>query len=249
MNPIPPAWKDQHAIGWLDVDVVGRLRPESLFAWLLEAASSHAEGTPYGYHELAAQRVKWVMVKMQLHILRQPRWGDRVIVETWGKRIERLYAMRDFAMTTAAGEKLVSATSAWLIVDQQTLRPQRWDARAQIFPWQTTRDELITRVEKVPELQAGEELARFRAHFSDIDVNRHVNATRYLRWIVDSHAGEHLEACELASVDLSFLNEALPGDEVGVLAEERGGSELCSVHRLSDGRELCRAQLAWRASV
>jgi medium-chain acyl-[acyl-carrier-protein] hydrolase len=113
--------KDQHAIGWLDVDVLGRLRPESLFAWLLEAASSHAEGMPYGYHELAAQRVKWVTVKMQLQILRQPRWGDRVTVETRGKRIEPLSAMRDFAMTTSAGEKLVSAISAW----------------------QTTRDELI----------------------------------------------------------------------------------------------------------
>jgi medium-chain acyl-[acyl-carrier-protein] hydrolase len=246
MRSFPPSWTEQRAISWLDVDLRGRLRPHALFAYLLNAASGHAQGSVYGYEELAARNLKWVMVKLQLLIRRQPMWRDTVTVETWGKRIERLYALRDFAMTSSAGEKLVSGTSAWLIVDERRGFPQRWDARSESVPWQTTRDELATSLEKVPELQEGREADRYAVHFSDIDVNRHVNATRYLQWIVDSHPHEQLVASELASVDISFLAEALPGDEVIVVSQDRGCSELAAVRRASDGKELCRAKLRWR---
>ena len=249
MNQIPPIWKEQRAIGWFDVDVLGRLRPQTLFAYLLDAASNHAQGSVFGYEALSALNLKWVMVKLQLVIRQQPRWGDQVTIETWGKRIERLYTLRDFAVSAASGESLVSGTSAWLIVDQRRGFPQRWDARSESVPWQDAeRDELQTNLEKVPELQAGQQVATYRVHFSDIDVNRHVNASRYLQWIIDSHSEEHLEACELASGDISFLSEALQHDEVVVFSEERAGKELCSVRRISDGKELCRAELRWRAS-
>jgi hypothetical protein len=51
---------------------------------------------------------------------------------------------------------------------------------------------------------------------------------------------------ELKAVELSFLAEALPNDEVAVLSEGRGNSELCSVIRVSDNKELCRARFDWR---
>ena len=116
MSPIPPIWQEERTISWLDVDLLGRLRPQTLFAYLLDAASNHAQGSVYSYEELAARNLKWVMLKLQLVIRQQPRWGERVTVQTWGKRIERLYALRDFAVRSASGEKLVSGTSAWLIV-------------------------------------------------------------------------------------------------------------------------------------
>jgi medium-chain acyl-[acyl-carrier-protein] hydrolase len=249
MNPISPIWQERRAIGWFDVDVLGRLRPQTLFAYFLDAASGHAEGTSYAFEPLSARNLKWVMVKLQLVIRQQPRRGDQITVETWGKRIERFYALRDFAMHSASGEKMVSGTSAWLIVDNRRGLPQRWGAESEALPWQQERDELVTRLEKVPELENGRQVATYRVHFSDIDVNRHVNASRYLQWIVDAHSEEHLEACELAAVDLSFLAEALPGDEVAVFSEDRGESELCSARRASDGKELCRAELWWRSEA
>jgi acyl-ACP thioesterase len=248
MSTTPPILSEQRTIGWFDVDVRRRLRPQALFAYLLDAASKHAEGTVFGYEELAARNLKWVMVKLQLILWQQPKWGETVTVETWGKRIDRLYALRDFRVTDGDGRKLVSGTSAWLIIDRKRGLPQRWDARAEMVPWQTTLDELETSYEKPPELRAGRPVGRYQVHYSDIDVNRHANASRYLQWIVDSHSQEQLESSGLAAFELSFLAEALPNDEVTVLAEERDGRELCSVRRDADGKELCRASLLWRAS-
>ena len=241
-------WEEQRLIESFDVDILGRLRPQTLLAYLLNSAWNHAKGTGYGYEELSVRNLMWVLTKMQLIIKRHPKWGDQVAIETWGKRIERLYALRDFAVSSTSGEKMISATSSWMVLDKTSGRPQRFHLKTDGFPWQPGREEIKTNLQKVPELQSGKQIGHFRVQFSDIDVNRHVNSTKYLQWMIDSHSQEHLEEAELKAVELSFLAEALPNDEVTVLSEDRGKSELCSVIRVSDNRELCRAQFEWRPS-
>ena len=249
MSPVQSFWKEQRLIESFDVDISGRLRPQTLFAFLLNSAWNHARGTTYGYEQLSTKNLIWALIKVQMIFRRQPNWGDQIEIETWGKRIERLYALRDFIVSSTSGNKIVSATSSWVILDRTSGRPQRFDPATDAFPWQPGRSEVETELEKVPELKNGKETSRFRVQFSDIDVNRHVNSARYLQWMVDSHSQEDLEARVLSSIDMSFLAEALPGDDVSVYSEETAGHELCSVRRVEDRKELCRAKFEWRPAA
>jgi medium-chain acyl-[acyl-carrier-protein] hydrolase len=246
---VPAVWKEKRLIESFDVDIQGRLRPQTLFAFLLNAAWNHASGGIYGYEELSTHNLLWVLIKVQMLIKRLPKWREQIIIETWGKRKVRLYALRDFTMTSETGETLISATSSWMILDRTSGRPQRFDQKSDSLPWLPGKDELETNLEKVQQLNGGKELARFRVHFSDIDVNRHVNSTKYLEWIIDSHSQEHLEAKEIRSLEMSFLSEAIANDEVTVYSEESGGLELCSVRRTVDDKEICRARLQWQTAV
>lgn len=246
MDQSPSIWKEQRLIEPFDVDPLGRLRPQTLFAYLLNSAWNHAKGTDYGHHELSERNLMWVLIKVQILIRRLPRWGEVIALETWGKRAVRLYALRDFRVTSGAGEKLVSATSAWTILNKANGRPLRLDQTLNSLPWQPGKDEIETNLEKVQEIRNGSERARFPVLFSDIDVNRHVNSAKYLQWMMDSHSYEYLEATEPGSIELSFLLEAQPKDEVVVLSEGTGAQELCSVRRAGDGKELCRARFEWR---
>ena len=246
MGLSPTIWKEQRLIDSFDVDALGRLRPQTLFAYLLNSAWNHAKGTSYGHEDLLARNLMWVLIKVQILIRRLPKWREEIIIETWGKRRVRLYALRDFTISSGCGEKLISATSAWTILDRTSGRPHRFDRKADSPPWLPGKDEIETNLEKVPELNTGKELARFRVLFSDIDVNRHVNSSRYLQWMIDSHSYDHLEAKEAGSIELSFLSEAIPNDEVMVLSEEMENRELCSVRRTGDGKELCRGRFEWR---
>ena len=65
---------------------------------------------------------------------RMPRWGERINIETWGKRKVKLYALRDFRVVLDTGEKLVSATSSWMVLNKTTGRPQRFDQELGQFP-------------------------------------------------------------------------------------------------------------------
>ena len=248
MEPIPGIWKEQRLIDSFDVDALGRLRPQSLFAYLLNAAWKHTRGTHYGHDEMSRRNLMWMLIGVKILIHRLPRWGEPITIETWGKNIVKFYALRDFAVTSEAREKLVSATSSWMILDRNRGRPQRLDPKSDTFPWQTQREELETNLDKLPELNGGNEMARFGVHFSDIDVNRHVNSTKYIQWIIDSHSYEYLEATQVRSIELRFLSEAVSNDEVAVISEATADHEMCSVRRIGDGKELCRARLEWRRS-
>ncbi len=247
MGQNPDVWKEQRLVESFDVDILGRLRPQTLFAYLLNSAWNHAKGTHYGQDELSARNLMWVLIKVKMLITRLPAWGEHITIETWGKKTVRFYALRDFTIASA-GERLVSATSSWMVLDKTSGRPQRFDRKLDSFPWQPGKDEMETSLEKVQELKSGKDLARFKVLFSDIDMNRHVNSAKYLQWMIDSHSYEHLLATEPRSIELSFLSEALPKDEVVVVCEETDDRELCSVRRAGDGKELCRARLEWRPS-
>jgi acyl-ACP thioesterase len=169
------------------------------------------------------------------------------MVETWGKKIVKLYALRDFVILSDSGEKLVSATSSWLVIDSNSGRPQRFDNTAADFPWNPEKNELETSLEKVPELHCGSKTSQYPVLFSDIDVNRHVNSGSYMRWMLDSHSHQFLTENELVSIELSFLSEARPGDEIAVYQEKMEYTELCSVRSIGDEKEFCRARFRWRA--
>jgi acyl-ACP thioesterase len=244
MGIVPNVWKEDRVIESFDVDILGRLRPQMLFSYLLNSAWNHTRGTNYGYEALTAKKLIWVLIKVQIVIKRVPKWGEQIAIRTWGKEAVRFYALRDFIVLSEAGEKLVSATSSWMILDQASGRPQRFDQK-ESFPWRPGEDEIVTSLEKVPGINGGKKLARFNVFFSDIDMNRHVNSAKYLQWMMDSHSYGHLENNELRAVDLSFLSEALPNDEVEVFSEETGEQKLCSVRRTADGKELCRGRFEW----
>ena len=60
----------------------------------------------------------------------QPKWRDQLLIKTCGKGIQRLFALRDFRVSAPSGERPVSATSSWVILDRVTGRAQRIDPQA-----------------------------------------------------------------------------------------------------------------------
>src|SRR5208337_4466622 len=243
---IPADWKEQRVVESYDVDLSGRLRPHVLLSFLLNSAWNHAASSTYSYAELTTRNLMWVLIRFQMLLHSQPKWHDQLTIETWGKRIERLYALRDFRVGGPSGKILVSATSSWLILDKDSGRPQRFDTKADGFPWQPDKEEMETVLEKVIEVSEGKQVASFRVQYSDIDVNRHVGSAKYLQWFVDSHSLEMLERTVPQSIELSYLSEAVLNDEVFVFSDQEKESEHCSLHRANDNKELCRALIKWR---
>ena len=248
MSDVPAIWKEECSVQSFDVDMYGAMKPHSLLALLLNGCWNCTEGTFYGYRELQARGQIWVMLKLQLQVDALPRWRDRMVLETWGKGVQKFYATRDFRISDLEGRRLVAATSGWIILDRTSGRPYRFDQSRDGFPWLPTRHELETSLEKVPELTEYEEAARYRVTYSDIDVNLHANATKYLQWMVDSNPRSVLETMRLKSAELSFLAEAALGDEVAVLAGRQPGNEgLFGIRRQGDQKDLARGRIAWES--
>ena len=62
MGLVPSIWKEQRLIESFDVDTLGRLRPQTLFAYLLNSARKHPKGTNSGQDELFARNLMWALI-------------------------------------------------------------------------------------------------------------------------------------------------------------------------------------------
>ena len=167
MNQIPPIWKEQRAIGWFDVDVLGRLRPQTLFAYLLDAASNHAQGSVFGYEALSAQNLKWVMVKLQLVIRQQPRWGDQVTIETW-----HWHCARSVAVSVTSGRKQIEHS-----LPRGRSRAEHRQEASVARAWRLS-------AWMLPELEDGRRRRdRVRIRRLSLGDPGDVSASRYVQWI------------------------------------------------------------------
>jgi medium-chain acyl-[acyl-carrier-protein] hydrolase len=237
-------WTDRRTIESFEIDRTGKLRAHVLFSFLLNSAWNHAREAAFDYATLSERNLMWVLSKLQLAVNRLPEWGDRIVIETWGKRIERFFALRDFIVTMADGERLASATSSWMILDRRTYRPQKLDQLMKDFPWKGDKSEIETNLRKVDEAPNAAPSGEFRVVFSDIDVNNHVTASRYLQWMMDSYPAAQAQR-ELKSAEISYLAEAVLDDRISVCRESRADHDLCRIQRDSDNQELCRSKLTW----
>ncbi len=228
-----------------EVDQRGRARPDILFSCMLDSAWAHANNSEFSYEALREEGQLWVLSRFLAVIEELPKWDEEITVETWGKGTDKLFGLRDFTVYSQSGKKIISATSAWLVIDRKTSRIQRIDLEHSNFPVQLNKHEIETKLEKIEESETVRTDFEYVVKYTDIDVNNHVNSSRYLGWVLDSFPRSVLDEKGLKSFELNFLAEAQLGDGVHVLSANAGDYYYCEVERDRDGVELCRAKIIW----
>ncbi len=238
-------WRSAYRIRSYDVDLFGEARPQVSMSILLDSAWAHANQTEFSYDALRREGQFWVLSRFLAEVYRPPQWDEEVVIETWGKGTDRLFALRDYEVFSPSGEKLIGAASSWLILDRTSLRPQRLDKLKETFPHLLDRNAITTPLEKIPEQPTREPAAHYRVLFSDIDVNLHLNSSKYVEWITDSFPAAQLQTKRVSSFEVNYLAEAQMGDDVSVCLENEGERFSCEVRRERDNAVLCRARLRW----
>ncbi len=245
-SSIPQILRRSYRLHSWEVDRKAKARPDVLFSFMLDSAWAHANNSDFSYDALRDEGRLWVLSRFLAVFHEVPRWDDEVTIETWSKGTDKLFGLRDFVVFSAAGDKLASATSAWLVIDRKTSRIQRIDLENSDFPVELNRHAIDTKLGKIEERETLRTDFEYVVRYGDIDVNSHVNSSRYVRWILDSFPGTILEEKRLAGLEINFLAEAQMGDEVTVCSADAGEYFHCSVKRAGDSAELCRAKVSWR---
>jgi medium-chain acyl-[acyl-carrier-protein] hydrolase len=181
----------------------GLLRWASLGDLLQEVAWQHADSAAFG-QELFAKGLMWVLSRFHIKVHKMPTWGDKVIVKTAGRGIHKLFALREFEITDQNGQVLVSAMSAWLLLDINSKRPQRPNhvLPTHLFDLNAEVGLLPKKIILPNQMEFGLKLMVLP---SDLDMNKHVNNVTYLRWIEDLCI---LKSISFTELDINYLAEA-----------------------------------------
>jgi acyl-ACP thioesterase len=208
-----PIWQENFTVRFSDVDRSNRITLAAVFDYFQEAAINHAEELGVGREAMANTGVAWILSRITARIERRPHFGEKITVRTWPRGAEKLFVVRDYDIFDAnSGVLLAKGRSNWLVVDIQKRHPLRPNTVMDKLPLNEGLDALPNRVinlETRGELvQTGERYALY----SDIDLNDHVNNTRYVQWIQDGAAASLLESAERLRLDVAYLQEIKLGE-------------------------------------
>lgn len=230
-----------------EVDFKCLMRVTSLFNHLQDIAWEHAEQLGFGWHQLRERSVFWVLSRIEVKFVRLPRWTERVELCTWPRPADGIFALRDFVMTDGSGNRLLSATSCWLVLDVASRRPQR------MAQWYTGRDFSTVSVTdhlapKIPDCDTQPFVTeQLIVKQGDIDMNGHVNNVRYIDWACNTFDVQHFAGNYPLRLCVNFNGEARFGETVEIQRfSTMPGADLLQVSRPGDGKNLCKLDFRWR---
>ncbi len=244
-----PIYEENLTVGTWDCDRSDRLNIAGACNFWQEAAGRHAEALGVGTDAFKERGFAWILSRLSAELLRRPRRGERVLVRTWPRGLERLYALRDYEIHGEDKQVLGRGRSVWLVVDTLTFRPKRPETLGLSLPLNKGLDAMSEGGGSLVKRENLQPSGSRSALYSDIDYNGHVNNARYIQWIQDALPANDLEAASSMRVDINYLSEVKPASSldffIGNLREEKGSSAWAVEGKLSEsGVTAFRAELS-----
>lgn len=198
-----------------DFDVTGNVKPKRIMELMQDAATSHADALGIGWDNMNANGLFWVLSKVKI-VFDKPvsRAVSEFSLYTWPVASNRLYAERRFKGTDEQGETLFSSSTLWMIVERDTRKIVSRETLAKYYNFDFDDadcgcDNNFDRI-RIDETYASAYTSRVRR--TDLDINRHVNNTRYVDYALDALS----ETDKVTELEIVFHKELTLNDEVDV---------------------------------
>jgi len=213
-------WTEHYEVYWHDTDMHGRMSFAALSRYLQDVAWKNAESLDFGFKKVSELNLHWVLVRQLIKMKRLPKWGERIKIETWPRGLEGLLAFRDYHIKSEDDEILGGVSSSWMVIDANTRRPQKLEVSKEVLP-EKTLDSVIG--ESAGKILVGNDEYRIddrQARYSDMDINGHVNNSKYVEWMMDA-----LHQCgklgQYLNFHINYVSEVKSNEEIKLFISEK----------------------------
>ncbi len=236
-------YQESITVSSFDVGASGSLEAPALMRHFQEIASHHADELGVGFQHLQKEQIFWALTHLQFEIKRWPKMEEPITIETWPRDIQKLYTTRDFMIYDKTGNEIIRAISAWIMVDGVRKRPVRPAGRLENIEFYPEKEALG----KFPESFncEGKQLTELERQvvYSDLDINQHVNNTRYVEWMMDAIG--FTPGKELKSLNIHFTNEFRYNETAQISIGHNNTQYFCSILHTETNKTGCEACLTF----
>ena len=196
-----------------DCDCHKRAKLSTIMKYIADIAGTDYTLKGYGHQYLWDNGMVFLLSRTNIQILRMPEAYETITVSTWEQGKKGSQFLRHFELFDSEGKKIVSAATAWLLVDpvsRKILRPEVFKGFMPLLPDKLPDCALPGKL-RMPEggVLAGSRVIRY----SDLDGNGHVYNAVYGDIACDILPAEVLER-PLAGFRINYQTEAVLGEEV-----------------------------------
>lgn len=196
-----------------DFDKNQRLHPSAILDLFQVVAGEHANILGCGIDALAGKDLLWVLVRTKYLVLKQPKMFSRVVVKTWPLAPSRVGFQREYLMENEAGEPLVKASSDWVIINSST---RKIAPASNIYPEGLVHLEdksFEGRLSKIADFEVTDNGISVIPGYSQLDMNGHVNNTKYANYVLDA-LNPDME--EIVEFQIDYRHEVKSGERLNV---------------------------------
>lgn len=185
----------------------------SLMDYMQEAAWANASALHFSTIDLLKDGLTWVMNRMKIDIKRMPHHHEQITIETWPSNIDKYYTHRDFRVYGKDKEVIVEVKSHWLVMDINERKLIAIPDNIKNAGFVVDRKNIADVSGKIRfKEDLVEKQVNIGVSWFDLDINNHVNNTKYCQWLLDSMDGDFLSNNELTEIDIIFKQEGKLGD-------------------------------------
>ncbi|MBE5769260.1 MAG: hypothetical protein E7333_06715 [Clostridiales bacterium] len=196
-------------------DLSNQWKPSSILEKMQDVATMHADILNVGRSDLIQKNIVWVLTRVEVEIDRYPNCNDTVSLQTFPMAHRRWFFPRYFIFRDAEGKEFGRASTLWVLLDFTTRQltkledmpamPDNSDMTAPMgFPAPVAR----LAVEPVSSL--------LTPQYSDVDVNLHVNNTKYLDWCCNALGIETMKTHCMSHFMLNYDKEVRPDQQMNI---------------------------------
>lgn len=203
-----------------------RLHPWAAVRLCQEVSEAHSKATGIGYEELLCLNRIWIISRAYYIIYKRPTAFEKIMLSTWSRGNDGLFAFRDYRMANMEGETLLAGTTYWPMIDFTTRKPIRLKEAMVSYDYhaeEATAHSVLERL-RLPDMSVPDGRFEQLAQFSLIDHAQHVNNSEYVRLVFDSLMQTDFDLDQPFSFEINYQHETQPGDKLSVLRKQDNGA-------------------------
>ena len=184
----------------------------------------------------------WIITEYEIEVVRLPRFAEEITIETEALSYNRLFCYRRFTIYDETGQELIHMMATFVLMDRDSRKVHAVDPEI-VAPYQSDFDKKLIRGPKYANLEAP--ISKdYHVRFYDLDMNGHVNNSKYLDWIFEVMGADFLTQYIPKKINLKYVKEVRPGGVITSAVELTG---LESKHEItSDGATNAQAIITWQ---
>lgn len=217
-------------IGLRDVAVNNKVTNTALLSYLEDAGGVHSNLVGYGLKDIPTVKRSWVLLEWKIKLLERPEYGDKIIVKTWSRGIDKLYAYRDFEILNQNREVIGIATSKWVLLDVEKGKIIRIEPA--VIEAYTMEDKKVfeeQELEKLKEPATFMDFKSFTVNRSLIDINNHLHNIYFMDIANEVLPMEVYRNTELNCIRMMYKKEIKLGDTVKVFYCVENGEHVVTI--------------------
>ena len=200
-----------------DCDVNNRLKISATMRYMQQASGDHMESLGLPAQKLLRENMVFMLSATCLKVNMMPVVSQEILVRTAPTAVKGARFVREFAIDSTAGERLISAVTLWLLIDPESrkiLRPASFPYDLPIEP--SFAGDINNIATPNPPVTEESPKMSIDVRYSHLDCNNHVSNSNYADFICDMLPYTQLVERGVDTFSIHFQNEAKLGQTLDI---------------------------------